>query len=134
MGAVYVSTTYGLWWIDPVVSLGVAAMLLWTGFQLARRALSHLLDQALPPDDVRLIEGVLAQHSPPIIGHHGLRTRSDGVHRFVDVHLEIEGSLTLHQANRVYCDVVAGLRAALPGADLSIHLDPAGAPDPIDRN
>lgn len=133
MGAVYVSTTFGLWWIDPVVSLGVAGMLLWTGFQLARRALSHLLDHALPPADVRLIEGVLLRYSPPILGHHGLRTRSDGLHRFVDVHLEIDGSLTLHQANRVYCDVVEGLRTALPGVDLSIHLDPAGEPDPIDR-
>jgi hypothetical protein len=34
----------------------------------------------------------------------------------------------------VYCDVVTGAaRTALPGVDLSIHLDPAGEPDPIDR-
>lgn len=133
MGAVYASTSLGLWWVDPVVSVGVAFMLLYTGIQLARRALSHLLDAALPSADVAQIEAVIARHSPPIVGHHGLRTRSDGVSRFVDVHLEIDGSLTLHQANRVYCDVVAGLREALPGVDLSIHLDPAGEPDPIDR-
>jgi ferrous-iron efflux pump FieF len=133
MGAVYASSAFKLWWVDPVVSIGVAGMLLWTGFQLARRALSHLLDAALPPADLQVIEGVIARHSPPIVGHHGLRTRSDGLSRFVDVHLEIDGSLTLHQANRVYADVVTGLREALPGVDLSIHLDPAGDPDPIDR-
>lgn len=134
MAAVYASTTLRIWWVDPLVSLAIAGTLLWTGVKLARRALFHLLDRALPPEDVATIEAVITRHSPPIRGHHGLRTRSDGLNRFVEVHLEMDGDLTLHEANRVYVDVVQALREALPGVDLSIHLDPADDPDPIDRS
>lgn len=133
MAAVYASAELGHWWVDPVASLLVAATLLWTGAQLARRALSHLLDRALPAADLALIEAELARFCPPVRGYHGLRTRSDGLNRFVEVHLELDGAQTLHQANEVYCDVVSALRTALPGVDLSIHLDPAGEPDPIER-
>jgi len=133
MVAVYSSAELGHWWVDPVASLLVAATLLWTGAQLARRALSHLLDGTLPAADLALIEAELARFCPPVRGYHGLRTRSDGLNRFVEVHLELDGAQTLHQANEIYCDVVAALRRALPGVDLSIHLDPAGDPDPIER-
>ena len=131
--AVAASSFLGLGFIDPVVSLGVAALMLFTGLSLARKAIDTLLDPALPEVEVRLIEETLRGFKPPLLGWHGLRTRSDGVNRFVEVHLELDGDLSLRAANEVYGDVVAALGEALPGVDLSIHLDPADEPDPIVR-
>ncbi len=133
MAAVAASSFLGLGFIDPVVSLGVAALMLFTGLNLARKAIDTLLDPALPEVEVRLIEETLRGFKPPLLGWHGLRTRSDGVNRFVEVHLELDGDLSLRAANEVYGDVVAALGEALPGVDLSIHLDPADEPDPIVR-
>ena len=133
MAAVAASSFLGLGFIDPVVSLGVAALMLFTGLNLARKAIDTLLDPALPEVEVRLIEETLRGFKPPLVGWHGLRTRSDGVNRFVEVHLELDGDLSLRAANEVYGDVVAALGEALPGVDLSIHLDPADEPDPIVR-
>ncbi len=134
MAAVYLSTEYKMWWVDPLVSLGVAGMLLYTGFSLARRALTQLLDHALPPEEIAQIHAVLDNLGTDVLGHHGLRTRGDGLSRFIEVHLELPGDLTLHRANEIYTAGINALRDALPDCDVSIHLDPAGEPDPIPRS
>src|SRR5882672_864492 len=45
--------------LDPLIALAVAANIVWTGIKLVRRSARGLLDQALPPEQLLQLEGVL---------------------------------------------------------------------------
>jgi len=133
MTAVVASAFLGWHWVDPVTSLLVALWLARTAYTLLRTALDTLMDRALPPAELAAIEGVLRSLGPVVLGWHGLRARGDGLRRFVEVHLEVDGQLTVQEANRTYTAAVEALRALMPEVDVSVHLDPADDPDPIPR-
>ncbi|HAN27287.1 MAG TPA: divalent metal cation transporter FieF, partial [Haliea salexigens] len=63
---------------------------------------------------------------PEVRGVHDLRTRSAGRIDFVEMHLELDGSMPLVKAHRISDEVEAAVIAAMPGADVVIHQDPAG--------
>jgi ferrous-iron efflux pump FieF len=60
---------------------------------------------------------------------HDLRTRSSGTHVFIQMHLEMDGGLTLRQAHAIADAVMARIEDAFPGAEVLIHEDPHGVPE-----
>jgi ferrous-iron efflux pump FieF len=66
----------------------------------------------------------LACGVPGVLGAHDLRTRISGNHWFVQLHLELPGTLTLSVAH-VLCDQVAdAIHAQYPKAEVLVHADP----------
>jgi len=61
---------------------------------------------------------------------HDLRTRAAGPTAFIQVHLEMDGNLTLAEAHRISDAVEADLLAAFPRSEVIIHQDPAGIEEP----
>jgi len=109
---------------DPLVALGLAAYMAWTAVHLARQALSEIMDVALPDDELRAIHDVIAAHSDDIRGFHRLRSRRAGPTRHVDMHLIVDPQRTVEEAHTV-CDQIEGeIRDHLPGAVVTIHLEP----------
>jgi ferrous-iron efflux pump FieF len=133
MAAVGASSALGWHWVDPVTSLLVAAWLGSAAWGLLKSSLSTLMDRTLPTDEIAAIETELRALGGAVRGWHGLRARGDGLRRFVEVHLEVDGEQTLHDANQTYIEAVERLRARFPDVDVSVHLDPADAHDPIPR-
>ncbi|MDX1541494.1 MAG: cation transporter dimerization domain-containing protein, partial [Geminicoccaceae bacterium] len=66
---------------------------------------------------------------PEARGVHDLRTRQAGSDLFIDLHLEIDGSLTLRRAHDIAHEVEDRIRAAFPAADVTVHQEPAGLLD-----
>jgi ferrous-iron efflux pump FieF len=88
-------------------------------------SLDMLMDRELPDDErARIREIALA--NPSVRDLHDLRTRSSGRRTFIQVHIEMDGNLTLYRAHSVADEVEAALRAAFPGAEVMIHQDPYG--------
>ena len=57
---------------------------------------------------------------------HDLRTRAAGPTAFVQLHIEMDGGMTLARAHEVSDEVEASILAAFPNAEVIIHQDPAG--------
>jgi len=57
---------------------------------------------------------------------HELRTRASGKDRFIQLHLEMDGKLSLQEAHVIADQVERDLLEAFPQADIIIHEDPAG--------
>jgi len=109
---------------DPLVALGLAAYMAWTAIQLAREALSEIMDVALPDDELRAIHDAIAAHKDDIRGFHRLRSRKAGPTRHVDMHLIVDPQRTVEEAHTV-CDEIEGeIQKHLPGAVVTIHLEP----------
>jgi ferrous-iron efflux pump FieF len=72
----------------------------------------------------------LALAHPQVRSVHDLRTRAAGPNAFVQVHLEMDGDLTLSEAHRISDAVEADILAAFPNAEVMIHQDPVGVEEP----
>ena len=65
---------------------------------------------------------------------HELKTRESGLTKFIQLHLEMDGSMTLHQAHIISDRVMDSLHAKFPTAEVLIHQDPVNdAPDQAER-
>jgi divalent metal cation (Fe/Co/Zn/Cd) transporter len=59
-----------------------------------------------------------------VLGAHDLRTRISGNHWFVQLHLELPGSLTLSVAHDLCEQVERAIMAEYPKAEVLVHADP----------
>jgi cation diffusion facilitator family transporter len=117
----------GWQFVDSLLALILAVLILRSGWQLMRQAMAHLLDTALPPEEVAIIEGILHTHADQFLNAHRLRTRRAGNRRYVDLHLVVPDAMTVEEAHRL-CDAIeADIRKALPDTDVTIHVEPESA-------
>lgn len=114
---------------DPLFAIGIALYLIWGAWKIGLTAYNQLMDKEFPDDQRKRVEGIcLAQ--PGIRGVHDLRTRSAGLAEFIQVHVTMDPEITLRQAHVISERVEEALRTAFPAADVIIHQDPDGVPEP----
>lgn len=109
--------------LDAAAGLVVAVWLFWGATSILRDAADHLLDHAAPDADrAAVVAAVLAD--PRISGVHQLRTRMAGQVLMIQMHVDLEPSLTLEAAHAIVVEAEQRVLAAFPHADLLIHADP----------
>lgn len=123
-----VSGRGGLWWLDLVVGVGIAAWLARGAVLIGRRAIDTLMDRELPDPERARIEQAVRAH-PEVVDLHDLRTRRAGDTVFVEMHLELPPSMTVRDAHLVCETIEAELRQLFPGAEIILHQEPAGIAD-----
>jgi cation diffusion facilitator family transporter len=113
----------GYVWLDPVISLGVAVVIAWSGYQIFRTTVPILVDAApVPPwhiaEVVRSVPGV---HSA-----HDIRSRSQGGEMFVEMHLHIESEFERdHIASHAITEEIERrLEAEFGRVTATIHVEP----------
>lgn len=124
--------------LDPLVALGVAANIVWTGVRIVRDSVRGLMDAALPADEVALVRQILDAHITGGAQYHALRTRQSGARAFVSFHVLVPGTWTVHRGHGLLEQVESAIRDRLPNATVFTHLesldDPASWEDQqIDR-
>ncbi|MGV2834334.1 cation diffusion facilitator family transporter [Pseudomonas shirazensis] len=114
---------YGWPQLDALFGLGIALYILWSAVQIARESTAILMDKELPGD---VAEQMLALVTaiPGVLGAHDLRTRVSGSYWFVQLHLELPGTLSLHEAHALCVQASAVIRERYPQADVMVHADP----------
>ena len=123
--ALLLASVFGWAVADPLFGLAIAGYILFNARQIARGSLDMLMDRELPePERARIRHIALA--NPNVRDLHDLRTRSSGRRTFIQVHIEMDGNMTLYRAHSVADEVEAALREAFPGAEVMIHQDPHG--------
>ncbi|MCV4281658.1 cation diffusion facilitator family transporter [Pseudomonas capsici] len=116
-------TLFGWQQLDAYFGLGIAVYILWSAFQIARETVSVLMDEELPTDvSQHMLE--LACGVPGVLGAHDLRTRISGNRWFVQLHLELPGSLTLSVAHALCDQVENAIHQQYPQAEVLVHADP----------
>jgi cation diffusion facilitator family transporter len=118
---------------DPIVALLLAAYLLWIAFGIFRAALHELVDSALPASTRTALDECLAHEHHGIRGYHALRTRKSGRETHIDLHALVDPELTVSEAHRLVETVEDDIRSMIPGAVVSVHIDP-DEPGIMDRN
>lgn len=111
-------------WLDPVIAILVATNILRTGWQLMRRSVDGLMDAALPPEILTVIEGVMNSYRAEGVDFNALRTRQAGARAFGTVHMLVPGDWTVQKGHEYVQRVESDLRAAVPYLQITIYLEP----------
>ncbi len=111
--------------LDAAAGLVIAVWLFWGALAILKTAADHLVDKAVPDADrIAITTAVLAD--PRISGVHQLRTRMAGPVMMIQMHIDLEPTLTLDAAHAIVVEAENRLLAAFPRADILIHPDPRG--------
>lgn len=115
----------GLTWLDPVLALGVAAMLAWTGFKLVASSSQALLDMEDPELLEKILEIINRIRPVDLIAVHDLKTLRSGRHTHVDIHLVIPEFYSVAQGHELVERIGEQIiqEAKLQG-EFNTHLDP----------
>ena len=118
-------TAFGWTLADPLVALAVALYLIITARRIALLAMDMLMDREFDDSAREEIHSIILSH-PEVKSMHDLRTRSAGVHSFIQLHLELDGDLSLSEAHRISDEVEKLVSAKFENAEILIHEDPEG--------
>lgn len=114
---------------QPLIDAGMAGLvalyLLYGAWEVGRGSLDVLMDRELPDADrLRIVD--IAKRHPEVLDIHDLRTRSSGLTRFIQLHIELDPMLPLTRAHEIGDQVEADIQAAFPDAEIILHVDPFG--------
>lgn len=126
---VFIAQLTGLYVLDPLIGLLVAANIVRIGVRLLRDTVQGLLDRALPPEDQQAISKVLSRYEKESIRFHALRTRASGPRRFISMHVLVPGEWTVQKGHDLSERIEKDLAEALQGnSTFFIHIEPSEDP------
>ena len=123
-GAEWLFPGRDFYWLDPVVALGVALMIMKAAYDLTTQAAKDLLDVHLPRVEVDWIRQAILDMDGIIHGFHDLRTRKAGHFRFVEFHLKVEPRMTVADSHAIAKDLSEKIKTQFPYTTVTIHVEP----------
>lgn len=122
--SLWVAAKYQFYQIDSVVALGAALMLTVGAITIFKGAWDALMDRRADPE---LVEGIakIVRGWPGVYGFHDLKTRTAGTRVFVNIHIELDGDQTLHEAHEIGAALRRRIIGTYPQTDVIIHKDVA---------
>jgi cation diffusion facilitator family transporter len=109
--------------LDAVGALVVGLVIIKMGFEFSWDALHDLMDRAASEEETEKVRKIILE-SPQVKGCHDLRTRKMGDMICVDVHIELDGNLSVRQGHDIAAEVRKNVVERLPVLDMMIHIDP----------
>lgn len=112
-------------WLDAVVALVVATLILLVSWRLLWQATQGLMD-ASDPDDDAAIRRVLDEEvaAGAIRGYHKVRHRHSGRFHWVDMHLHVDGTMTVTRGHDLASRIEGRVERSLGQANATAHLEP----------
>lgn len=114
---------------DALAGLLVVAWLVWGAVSVFRGASTELMDRELPDEARRRIIELVAQDAR-VRDVHQLRTRASGPYVHIQMHADLDPTMSLIEAHQVMVAAERRVLEAFPAADIIIHPDPRGAAEP----
>lgn len=114
--------------LDPLVAMAVAGNIVWTGVSLIVRSFNGLMDHALPTAEQAVVRSAIEATLESGLHYHALRTRRAGARRFADFHLLVPGAWSVQRAHDLTEVVEQAVRRALPGIEVTVHIEPLEEP------
>ena len=121
-GAIFLGQRWTV--VDPIASIIVGMFILKVSVDLLRNGVGDLMEQSLP-DAIENEILQLAASVPGVAEPHDLRTRRLGNHYAIELHILMDGDITLREAHNKADEVEAILRQHYgPDTHIAVHVEP----------
>lgn len=128
-GAIFLGERWTI--LDPIASVVVGAFIVKVAFDLLKNGIGDLMEQSLP-DTVEEEILQLAASVPGVTKPHDLRTRRIGNHYAIEMHILMDGDLTLKEAHKRASEVEDLLRQHFgEETHVVVHVEPKADHCPI---
>lgn len=119
----YIGKILGIPLADPVMAMIVALLVLRMGIGLVLKAGGVLMDESCKDAEVD-IRRIMDRHKTSFVNYHNLRTRKSGDRVFAELHLSLNGNLSVQEAHDFTDHLEKNFREELPSVTLTIHIEP----------
>lgn len=110
--------------LDPVAAVIVSFFIIKVAFQLLIPCVEELLEKSLPDEMEKEIEQTLLSF-PGVSEPHHLRTRRIGSYCAIEVHVRMDGNITLHESHETATAIEHKLKEIFgQGTLVTIHVEP----------
>ena len=110
--------------LDPVAAVIVSWFIIKTGYDIIRPCIDELLEKSLPPETAAEI-AELIKSVPDVVGIHRLRTRRIGHNIAIEVHIRVDGNMTVHAAHELTREIERHLRQKYgEETHIALHVEP----------
>lgn len=113
----------GHYFLDPVAAIIVALIIGKMGITFSWSSLHDLMDKAADEETIEKVKRTILE-TPGIRGFHDMRTRKIGDMIIVDVHLEIDGSLSVVEGHEIAVNARARVLKQHEVLNMMTHVDP----------
>ena len=109
--------------LDPIAAAVVSVFIVKVAIDLVKPCVDELLERSLPTEIEQQIEQIILSVDGVTSPHH-LRTRRIGNNYAIEVHIRMDGNLTLHEAHRITSAVERRLKEQFgEGTHVGIHTE-----------
>lgn len=123
-GAVVGGPAWGF--LDHLTAVLLAVFLIGAGWRICGEALNEFLDRAPSPEIVQALSEIIGK-VPGVRSYHAIRVRQTGGMIEMDVHIQVDGQMTVQQGHEIAAHVKQSLRNADLGVSSAIvHVEPKG--------
>lgn len=131
-GAIFLGDKWRI--LDPIAAIVVSLFIIKSGYDIMKPAVADLLEASLPEsmenEILKLVETV-----PGITYVHNLRTRRIGNDIAVDLHVKMDGHLTLTTAHELATEAENAIKSRFGNNSIiNIHMEPLRLPHTSDDN
>ena len=110
--------------LDPAIAVVMAVNIVFTGVGLLKRSVGGLMDDALPEEELAVIQAAIRRRLGPEATFHQLRTRKSGPVRFIDFHLLVPGATTVQESHDLCERIEREIEGELERSEVTIHVEP----------
>ena len=117
--------TTGFSRLDPLVAILMACIILYMSWRLLWRSFHGLMDHSDPKDE-KAIDEILRDEvkQGQIRGYHKVRHRHTGAFHWVDMHLHVDGGLSVEEGHVLASRIEGRIERRLGRANATAHLEP----------
>ena len=119
----FIGQSLGIPVLDPLMAIIVAFMVLRLGIGLVYKSGCGLMDESCPEIEEK-IRKLMDRHKNQFVDYHNLKTRRSGDRVFAELHLSLDGSLSVQEAHDFTDHLEWDVENEIPGVDLTIHVEP----------
>ena len=121
-GAIFLGQRWTV--LDPIASLVVGAFIVKVAVDLLHRGIDDLMEHSLPRNiEEEMLE--IVEEVPGVVYPHDLRTRKIGNHYAIELHILMDGDITLREAHNKASEVEDLLRARYgEHTHVAVHVEP----------
>ncbi len=110
---------------DNWAALVASGIIIFNGVHLLKNAVAEIMDQAPRPEIEESLRAIAGQ-VPRVVAIEKCRIRKSGLQLFVDIHVEVDGGMSVIDAHDVaHCVKNVLMASSLGVADVLVHIEPA---------